>query len=75
MKLKELIEQLSKFDPELEVIYSVDEEGNGFGEVNSIGGLGMFNDDEFISKEHYEADPEYYKEEGVKFKVNALCIN
>ena len=31
MKIKEVIEKLEKFNPDLEVYLSVDSEGNGFG--------------------------------------------
>lgn len=86
MKLKEYIEQLNaliKERPELvecEVYYSRDDEGNGFQQIHSIGGAACYREDssfidELIFEEHYKDDPEYYKEEGLEFKINAICIN
>ena len=36
MKVKELIEQLQKVDPELDVLASADSEGNAFGHVDEV---------------------------------------
>jgi len=66
MKLKEYIEQLQKFaemNPEtldMDVIYSRDDEGNGFQQVHYAPSKGFYEDMEF--------------EEGDE-DVNAVCIN
>jgi hypothetical protein len=66
MKLREYIEQLQKFaeaNPEtldMDVIYSRDDEGNGFQEVHYSPSKGTYEDMEF--------------EEGDE-DVNAVCIN
>ena len=62
MKVKELIEELQKLDPELDVILQKDEEGNGF---NLCGGVEetMLNDnDEALHSDDYE---EYGVRKGV----------
>lgn len=41
MKVKELIEELSKIDPELDVVLQIDPEGNGYREVNGVDDLGL----------------------------------
>jgi hypothetical protein len=76
MKVKELIENLSKFDPEAEVILQKDSEGNGYSplagadddavylEENSWSGI-VFT----LSSGHLEADME--KEE---FEVLPKCV-
>jgi hypothetical protein len=66
MKLKEYIEQLQKFaemNPEtleMDVIYSRDDEGNGFQEVHYAPSKGFYEGYEFD-----ESDED----------VNAVCIN
>jgi len=66
MKLREYIEQLQKFaemNPEtldMDVIYSRDDEGNGFQEVHYSPSKGYYEDMEF-----QEGDED----------VNAVCIN
>jgi len=68
MKLKEYITKLSKLVEEnsevgnFEVVYSIDEEGNGFGQIFYDPTLGVFNDGEFNT----DMDIEY---------KNAVCIN
>lgn len=76
MKLKEYLDNLNKMvkdNPELlemNVIYSRDDEGNGFQEVYFTPTLGIFKDGEFYSN---EADFEEY---GLKpDDKNAICIN
>jgi hypothetical protein len=66
MKLKEYIEQLQKFvemNPEtleMDVIYSRDDEGNGFQEVHYAPSKGFYEDMEFEESDYH---------------VNAVCIN
>jgi hypothetical protein len=74
MLLKEYIENLQKIverNPEyenLEVVYSVDDEGNGYGGINYTPTLGFWNeDDNFIS-----ADSEDFNEGD---PINVICIN
>ena len=43
MKVKELIEELSKLDPEALVVLSRDEEGNGYSELADIASNYKFN--------------------------------
>jgi hypothetical protein len=75
MKLKEYIEQLQKFaqmNPEtldMDVIYSRDDEGNGFGQVHYAPSKGIYEDMEFIASdqlEDYERDTT---------DINSVCIN
>lgn len=81
MKLKEFIENLQDYvkkNPEaleLDAVYAIDDEGNGFNSVTNSLIQGMFtgNSEEFICKSHYEASPQDYA--GIEFKVNAICIN
>lgn len=42
MKIKELIEELKKYDPEAEVVLSADEEGNSFSPLEDIEGNRIF---------------------------------
>ena len=78
MKLKEFMENLNEFikeNPEaleLDVIYSKDDEGNGYQEVNDWIGMGQFDYDDFIPEENYKEEPEEYDED---YKINAVCIN
>jgi hypothetical protein len=46
MKIKELIKELSKLDPELLVVLSKDSEGNGYGECCDISKNYSFDGDE-----------------------------
>ena len=74
MKLRGYIENLNKIireNPrasELEVIYSIDSEGNSFHPVYFEPTEGHFEDGEFLSKEQLE-DWDRYAE------TNAICIN
>lgn len=78
MTLKEYIENLNKFvkeNPETldyQVIYSRDDEGNGYQQVHSLPDIGQFDGDDFSSKDNYDEEPEEY---GDDFEVNAVCIN
>ena len=74
MKLKEYIEQLQaveKEHPDLEVIYSADDEGNSFDRVYFAPTLGHFTD----NREFYAEDElgDYADEEPLE--INAVCIN
>ena len=75
MTLKEYIEQLQNFaetNPEtldMDVIYSRDDEGNGFQQIHYAPSKGFYEDSEFISVEQLE---DYNREEN---GVNAVCIN
>lgn len=46
MKIKDLIEQLQKLDPELLVVLSKDEEGNGYSELAYIEPNSRFSEGE-----------------------------
>jgi hypothetical protein len=81
MKFKEYLKELIDFaekNPsslEMDVIYSRDDEGNGYQLVNDgAPAMGMFADEgEF----YIEEDEEYLVEEGMieKFEFNAIIIN
>ncbi len=64
MKVKELIENLKKLDPEAICVYSGDDEGNYFGEIYFTPSEGLYN-------EEIREDEEGYVFEGKK----AVCIN
>ncbi len=74
MKLKAYIERLNKIlaeDPKnanLEVVYSIDDEGNAFHSVNSDPVIGIYERNDFM-------DMEYAKDEYKNAKANAVCIN
>ncbi len=75
MKFKEYIENLTQFakeNPEsleLEVIYSKDDEGNGYYPVIYLPTTGIYEDCEFISCEQLE---DYDREND---EINSICIN
>lgn len=75
MKLKEFLENLNnlvKEDPkslDLEVIYSIDDEGNAFRSVYFEPTKGRFDSDEFLSGDQLE---ERDRDES---EINAICIN
>lgn len=46
MKIKELIQELSTLDPELLVVMSIDEEGNGFKTLREIATGDVFDEEE-----------------------------
>ena len=69
MKLKTFAENINKLAekyPDLEVIYSSDDEGNYFDIVKFEPTLGEYNDREFYC--YHELDQE-------EIKINAICIN
>ncbi len=68
MKLKTfifLLQKIEKDHPNLEVIYSSDDEGNRFEKVKFEPSMGVFGYGEFVSIE----------QEGPSLKANAICIN
>jgi hypothetical protein len=75
MTLKEYFEQLQEFineNPdalELEVITSVDDEGNGFNQVNYGPSKGNYDGDSFTSEDMF--DDWGIGEDG----INAVCLN
>ena len=79
MKLSKFIKGLQKSLKEhgdLEVITSIDSEGNGYNEVYYEPSAGYFNADEgeWVSLDHIKDDPEYYEDYKDK-KPNAICVN
>jgi hypothetical protein len=78
MKLKEYAETINKLAeryPDLEVVYSSDDEGNSFQKLILCGSLGHFEGDyhgEFTDEDYFEEDGEFNERE---YKVNAICIN
>lgn len=71
MKLKEYaakLTELAKEYPNAKVVYTIDDEGNDFREVNFTPSPGNFGDGEFISDDGTE-------EFGQQFKINSVCIN
>lgn len=75
MKLRDYLEELKEFVetfPEcldMEVVYSRDDEGNGYQRVYYGPTKGIFEDSDFISADQLE---DYEREES---EINAVCIN
>jgi hypothetical protein len=75
MTLREYLEELNEFVqtyPEcldMDVIYSRDDEGNGYQKVHYGPNKGIFEDREFIPADQLE---EWDREED---EINAVCIN
>ncbi len=71
MKLREFLERLNdmvKERPELEeldVITSIDDEGNAFNLVNYSPTVGNYNDDNEFEQEYPDCE----------FEINAVCVN
>jgi hypothetical protein len=80
MTLREFLENIEKKvkeDPrilELNVLYSKDDEGNGFERIYYGPTLGFFDDSD---REFYDAGSEDFEEEYgyTKEHINAICIN
>ena len=77
MKLKEYIKKLQKVaktHPNATVIYSKDDEGNLFSELNYSPSLGNFCEGSFLSASVLKSleIPEEFKNE---YKINAVCLN
>jgi hypothetical protein len=75
MKLKEFIENLNEFvkeNPEtldMEVVTSIDDEGNGYSFVHYTPSKGVYEDGEITFSEQYEED-------GIDdSETNVVCIN
>ena len=56
MKIKELIEELSKLDPELMVVLSKDSEGNDYGELRAIDNNSVINSDNEVHPHHLTSE-------------------
>ena len=62
MRVRELIEQLSKFDPELIVYKQKDDEGNGYHALYAV------DDDAFILTEDLTGyDPDVFREDDMEY--------
>ena len=75
MKLKEyakLINNIAKRYPNLEVIYSKDDEGNDFQEVVYEPSIGYFEEGEYTEFDSIESDEQQFL--NIK-NCNAICIN
>jgi len=75
MTVRQLIEQLSKLPPELEIVMSKDAEGNSYSPLSDCS-LGCYMpystwSGEFSSEGNFEADREYFNKPLV---VNAVCL-
>jgi hypothetical protein len=79
MNLKEYVKRLNDIlnaDPKnakLEVVYSIDSEGNAFHSVYNDPAIGIFEDYDFIDMESAK-DP-YFEGQYDNKKPNAICIN
>lgn len=74
MKLLEYIEKLQALAQEhgdLELVYSVDDEGNYFRKVGFHPSEGLFRDNEFVSATMFED----YEIDNIPENINAICIN
>lgn len=68
MKVKELIGELQKIDPELEIILSKDEEGNRFSPLDENYGIGYYAPENGWSGEFYDkesVEQEILPDEGI----------
>lgn len=78
MKLKEYAEEmikLAKLYPDIDLVYSIDDEGNAYHQVNWLPSIGCYNseDYEFLSENYFD-DPDYGYEDQ-EYEINAICIN
>jgi len=64
MKLKDYLKKFKDFDPELEVVYSADDEGNYFNKV--------FYDPSLV---HFIEESKIVEDVDDDHLVNAVCIN
>jgi len=77
MTLNEYIERLNlivSFDSkagDLIVVYSIDDEGNGFNRVGCDPAIGQYEDGDFVSAEQAKESPGDWGE----VVVNSVCIN
>lgn len=71
MKLKDFLKNINELVKqnkellELEVVYSVDDEGNEFNKIIFTPTIGTYEDGEFIA----------FKEDSHRGDLNAICIN
>lgn len=77
MTLNEYIDRLIKFRDEesageLQVIYAVDNEGNGFNTISNSPTKCIFNDHDWV--QFYDKD-EWDSEDDFEEEVDAVCIN
>lgn len=75
MKLREFINRLQEMEkkyPDSIVIYSIDDEGNDFKEVNFLPTAGYYLNNEFIPLDHVEDGISEY---GSLAYELAVCIN
>jgi len=71
MKLKDYIialQEVAETYPNAEVVYSIDDEGNGFNKVHCSPSLGNYTAGDFI---HDDGTTEFHDDYG----VNAICVN
>ena len=74
MKLLEYIEKLQAIAQEygdLELVYSVDDEGNCFNRVDYNPSVGLFRDNDFTGIAMFED----FEIDNVPENINAVCIN
>ena len=72
MKLKDYIANLQKIaekNPDLDVVYSIDDEGNAFHNVYYGPSVGVLEDTDFIPEE------ELHKWNRTPNQINVVCIN
>jgi hypothetical protein len=63
-KVGELIEKLQEFDPEMEVITSIDPEGNGFNPVYlTLVGQSFYDGESLTSEGFFEEDQRWYDDD------------
>lgn len=83
MKFKEYLENLNKLAEErpetleMNVVYSKDDEGNGYQEIFYTPTVGEHDDEgEFVSECSIKEEPEEYGYDSFDdFQPNAICIN
>ena len=83
MKLREYIANLQKLAEErpetldMDVIYSKDDEGNGYGQVYYAPGIGEHDSEgEYTPESSVKEEPEEYGYDSFDdFKPNVVCIN
>lgn len=63
------LQEIAKVHPDIQLIYSADDEGNSYDRVHFLPSLGHYDDGEWTP----EDDRESFEEQG--YKVNAACIN
>ena len=77
MKLNKYIESLQKVlkkHGNVDVVYSIDDEGNGFEKVHFDPTVGFFNDGDFVDTQNVKEYPDDY-EHLVGKAPNCVCVN